>query len=166
MGAKYWLKMYHESLHDPKVASLPDNVWRRWWECCLMAGELNEEGFLPDVYEMAFTCRISEETIKSELSQLAQRGMLELKLDKDKSERWYVTNFKKRQAPSPTAERMREYRKRKKEAKKENQITDTDTDTDTDTYRTVTRVTKSNATGSEGKKNQEIPQEYQGIIKR
>ena len=25
MATKYWIKLYHEMLHDPKVARLPDN---------------------------------------------------------------------------------------------------------------------------------------------
>ena len=145
MAAKYWLKMYHESLHDPKLASLPDNIWRRFWECCLMAGELDESGFLPALFEMSYTCRVSEDTIRAELGQMAQRGFVELKIDEAGQERWYVSNFEKRQSPSPTAERMKQYRKRKRKEAKEKE--DTETDTYTDTYRTVTPVTNRNGSG-------------------
>lgn len=168
MASKYWLKMYHEALHDPKLASLPDNIWRRFWECCLMAGALDEDGFLPPLFEMAYTCRVSEDTIRAELGQMAQRGFVELKLDDDNQERWYVSNFSKRQSPSPAAERMREYRSRKrKENSPQTPLKETDTESDTDTYRTVTRVTNRN--DSYGTENnihtkEYLPPEIQALV--
>ena len=133
MGAKYWLKMYHEALYDPKLASLADNLWRRFWELCLMAGELDAGGFLPNVDDMAWTIRTDTDTLTSELGQLAARSMVEPRIDDEGEERWFVRNFAKRQAASTTAKRMREYRQRVKKEK--------EGDTDTDTYRTVTHVT-------------------------
>lgn len=43
MAAKYWIKLYHEILHDPKMGRLPDNLWRRCIELFLLAGELGAE---------------------------------------------------------------------------------------------------------------------------
>lgn len=138
MASKYWLKMYHEALYDPKLASLPDNLWRRFWECCLMAGELDQGGFLPPFNSISWTCRTGEDTLRAEFGQLAQAGLLELKLDNEKQERWFVTNFSKRQAASDTAKRMREYRKRQKEE------IDTDNRYILNSNASVTGVTKSN----------------------
>lgn len=146
MASNYWLKMYHEALYDPKLAALPDNLWRRFWECCLMAGEVNEGGFLPDVGHMAWTVRESVETITAELGQLAMQGFLELKRHKD-GERWYVSNFAKRQEPSSAAKRMKEYRKRQREEKertKEKEEIDTDNRYIANSNGSVTPVTKRN----------------------
>lgn len=30
MASTYWIKLYHETLHDPKVMRLPDRLFRRW----------------------------------------------------------------------------------------------------------------------------------------
>lgn len=153
MASKYWLKLYHEMIDDPKVARLPDSSYRRFIECLLLAGELDESGFLPPIEDMAWRLRLNETSLSQDLSRLALAGMVELKQLDDNTERWFVTNFSKRQSASDAAERMREYRKRKKKEpkKKEKQIKDIDTDEDTDidTYcsvtSAVTRVTYRNA---------------------
>lgn len=164
MRQYYWLKMYHEALTDPKLATLPDNLWRRFWECCILAGMQREGGFLPDLHDIAFYARTPEETLRSELGGLAMRGLLELRLDESKRERWYVTNFATRQAPSGDAERMRQWRKRqKKDARKsplaspleEKETREDDQSTDNIPYSnsytdvTVTSVTKRNGIGEQ-----------------
>lgn len=116
MASKYWLKMYHEALYDPKLACLPDNLWRRFWECCLMAADADEGGFLPAVEHMAWIVRVSADTLRSELGQMAQSGFVELCLDASKVERWYVTNFSKRQEAQTSTERWRKWRDRQRQA--------------------------------------------------
>ncbi len=140
MASKYWLKLYHEMIDDPKVARLPDSSYRRFIECLLLAGETDDGGYLPPLPDMAWRIRVDETTLQQDLSRLALAGMVELK----ENDRWFVTKFAERQAPSDAAERMREYRKRKRKVAKEKEKRE-DTDTDTDTYRAVTDVTKRNA---------------------
>ena len=41
MGAKFWIKLYHEILDDPKMGRMPDRLWRRTIELFLLAGELD-----------------------------------------------------------------------------------------------------------------------------
>ena len=142
MASKYWIKLYHEMLDDPKVGRLSDSMYRRFVECLLLAGELDEDGFLPPVEDMAWRLRMQEEAVKRDMSGLALAGLLELKAHED-GDRWYVSKFEERQRASDAAERMREYRKRKRKAAKEKEKEE-DVDIDTDTYRTVTRVTKGN----------------------
>lgn len=139
MAANYWLKLYHKLLHDPDIAPLPDNIWRLWIECLLLAGEANEGGYLPTASHMAFHLRRDEATLQHELQHLARLGLITWQDYNPFEQRWYITNFARLQGPSPAAERMREMRIRKrkeKEEKKQNQITDTDT------YRSVTTVTE------------------------
>ncbi len=112
---RYWIKFYHEVLMDAKIARLSDSLWRRFFECCLIAGETYEEGFLPALPDMAWQLHVDEEALATELSQLAQRGLLELRGDADGVERWFVTNFAKRQARDTDAERMQRYRERKRD---------------------------------------------------
>lgn len=130
-GKKYWIKLYIELLNDDKVAPLNDSAYRRFIECLLLAGELDEDGFLPPLNRMAWKLRLGESALQTDLTHLAQNGLLELKQHPEGDERWYVTKFTERQKPSPGSERTREYRKRKKEE-----------ETETETYRTVTQVTK------------------------
>ena len=118
--AKYWMKFYHRTLDDPDVALLPDNLWRRFFEVCLMAGENGGTGWITrarssedDIKLISFRVRRDIKTVTAELGQLAMAGLVERALDDAGVERWFVTNFARLQAPSPAAERMREYRKRK-----------------------------------------------------
>lgn len=113
---KYWIKLYVESVEDPKLAKLPDNLWRRFVECLLMAGKLDEEGFLPALADMAFTLRKQETALQHELEQLAKVGLMEIKPYDLFESRWHVTKFSERQAPSAAATRQKRHRDKKKES--------------------------------------------------
>jgi hypothetical protein len=141
VSAKYWIKLYHEIVDDPKMGRLPDSLWRRVIEMFLLAGELDEDGFLPPLPDMAWRLRSSEEMMVADLNKLASLRIVELRDYTPSEQRWHVVNFANRQGASSDAERMREYRKRKKEKEAKRKKEE---DTDTDTYRTVTRVTLRN----------------------
>lgn len=111
MASNFWIKLYHEILHDPKMGMLPDNVWRRCLEIFLLAGELDSDGQLPDTPELAWMLRQSNiERFEAELEHLERVGILTRLTDG-----WLVTNFTKRQGVIDTAERSRAYRERKRE---------------------------------------------------
>lgn len=113
MASNYWIKVYHEVLHDPKMGRLPDNLWRRFFECCLMAGELQQDGRIPPVHDIAWMLRIEEETLRGEFDQLARIGLLDF-VNKPLDEHWIVVKFAERQAPMSAAERMERMRETKK----------------------------------------------------
>ena len=114
----YYLKLHYDLLYDPKVNRLPVNLRWRFIQALLLAGELDEDGFLPvDMGEVAWTLREEETAVTSEFSQLAQAHLLELKLDEDGNERWFVTNFAKRQRALSDSERKAKSRARKKKQK-------------------------------------------------
>lgn len=110
MGAKYWSKIYHEILHDRKMGKLPDNVWRRCIELFLMAGELDEDGHLPGIEDIAWNLRIDEDQLEDELQHLINVNVLE----KLEDNTYFVINFAKRQGPSSAAERKRQQRARER----------------------------------------------------
>lgn len=112
MASKYWIKLYHEMLHDRKVASLDDRLWRRVIEMFLLAGEQNENGYLPPLVDIAWTLRADIEQLETELNELTRIGILEFK-----NEKYFVRKFEKRQEPMDKAEYMR--RLRDQEQKKE-----------------------------------------------
>lgn len=124
------------------MGRLPVNLKWRFIELLLLAGEQDENGFLPSIPDMSWRLRVEETTLQQDLVQLQTSGIAEVRAYEMLDNRWFLTNFQKRQAASPAAERMRQYRKRKRKEPKEKEITDTDVDTDT--YRAVTPVTKRN----------------------
>jgi DnaD/phage-associated family protein len=102
-----WIKLYTEILHDPKMAKLDDHLWRRAIEIFLLAGENSMEGTLPSTEDMAWVLRTDEESLVSELLQLAKKIGVEFDAELDA---WVVSNFSKRQAALSSTERMRKLR--------------------------------------------------------
>ena len=116
MANKYWIKAWHEILDDPKMGRLPNNLWRRFFECCLLAGEMGYEdddemnGRLPSVGDMTWRLRIDEETLLTELEELARKRMLEYRSENVLDGYWFVTHFNERQRKMTKAEYMRRLR--------------------------------------------------------
>ncbi len=111
-GRNHWIKLYVEMNHDPKIGLLTDDLKWRFVSVLLLAGEIDDGGFLPEINDMAWKLHAVPETVAGQMRTLAQRGLVELKQHADGSERWFVTHFAERQAPSTNAERQRLWRKR------------------------------------------------------
>lgn len=109
MASKYWLKLYHEILDDPKMGVMSDRLWRRAIETFLLAGENDDEGFLPSLDDMAWRLRLTSEELESDLVELAKCGVVS-----QTDGLWLVTRFKERQSKVSGAERTRRYRERKR----------------------------------------------------
>jgi DnaD/phage-associated family protein len=142
MAANYWIKLYHEILDDYKMHKLPDNVWRRAIEMFLLAGDMDQEGALPELEEIAFRLRVDPDQLAGEVEQLKAAGLL---IEEDGQ--LYVKNFSKRQSAVTPAERMKQHRQRKRNEDVQGGVTECDeeepesvtdcvtfrnTDTDTD----------------------------------
>jgi len=106
---KYWIKLYTEILDDRKMGMLSDRLYRRTVEMLALAGEMDEEGLLPVPSDMAWRLRLNDEELETDLVELARVGILD-----QRDGQWWVTHFSERQAPSPVAKRVAEYRKRKR----------------------------------------------------
>jgi len=104
---RYWIKFWVETLYDRKIAKQPDNIWRRFFECCLMAAEIDAGGRLPPMEDMVWTTHQNEAVLAQELDLLRELGMIGQ--DEDG---YFVVNFEKRQAPVSGKRRVAEYRKR------------------------------------------------------
>lgn len=108
MAAKYWLKLYHEILDDPKLAKQPDRLWRRIIECFLLAGDNNKKGELPKLSDMAWRLRMKDDELEKDLQALSKLSVV--KKIKDK---WIVRKFEERQRARTPAERTKAHRDQK-----------------------------------------------------
>lgn len=109
--AGYWIKLYIEILDDPKMAKLPDRLWRRMIELFLVAGQLGgieKNGNIPDLLSLAWLLRVQTDVLELDMKQLETTGMIKRTL-----EGWNIVNFAKRQAAVPPKERTKQYRTRK-----------------------------------------------------
>lgn len=130
MASNYWAKLWIEMLDDRKTATLPDSSWRRFVECILLAKELDEDGFLPPIIDMAFRLRTNENALGDDLTRLALAGLLELR----DGNRWFVTNFGKRQSKMEPAERTARHRAATRKQRYSNEsVTNRYTETETET---------------------------------
>ena len=109
MASRYWIKLYHEILDDPKMGRLPHRTWRRAIEMFLLAGDCEDDGRLPDVGDIAWRLRADPDELAEDFQRLA-----EVEIIAQDEAGWYVVHFSERQAPVPTAERVRQYRKRQR----------------------------------------------------
>ena len=135
MGSKYWIKLYHEIVDDPKMGQLSDHLWRRCIELFLIAGDYNKDGQLPSLNDTAWRLRTNAEILEAELNDLSRYGITTVA-----DGHWGVTKFRDRQgrpySMKPDAVRQREYRagvKKEEEGKKE----DIDTDMSRDMSRDI-----------------------------
>ena len=104
----YWMKLWFDILRDPKMGMLPDRLWRRVIELFLLAGQQGEEGLLPNPAEIAWQLNKSEKAIITDLEKIRKTGIVDINVDGV----WYVTNFKKRNAPVSSSKRAKDYRMR------------------------------------------------------
>lgn len=111
MASKYWIKLYHEILDDPKMGKLQDHLWRRAIELFLIAGESEDAGRLPKLADLAWRLRVSEDDVTQDLEALA---IYDVEIVNQQEDGWYVTKFADRQAAVPSEERGRRFRDRER----------------------------------------------------
>lgn len=152
----YWMKTYFEILTDPKMGNMDDHLWRRTLELFLLAGSEQNDGILPNIDDIAWHLRTTNQDIEETLAKLQKINIIA-----SADGKYYVKNYNKRQAHISDAERMRSMRDRKRSdeyyqqtygAKKhdklieqETEINCCETDNDLESYGTVTtRKTEKN----------------------
>jgi hypothetical protein len=118
---QYWIKLWLEILEDEKVSPLPDRLWRRFVEVCLVASAAGQGGALPDVSRIAWYLRLSAEETESDLVELARHSLVEQRMGV-----WWVPNFAKRQAPKGGADRQRRSRRWREDVTAASQSADTE----------------------------------------
>lgn len=134
MSSFYWIKLYHEILDDPKMALLPDRLWRRTIELFVLAGRHDKDGLIPDTRSIAWELRLSTDDLEMDLKQIEATGIIQRV-----SNGWLIVNFEKRQSAVSGAKRVQQHRERQKkqqyygdETQEKQDVTQNRTDTDTD----------------------------------
>ena len=150
MASNYWIKLYHEVLDDPKMGQLPDRLWRRVVELFLIAGDYDQKGVLPEIADMAWRLRLTEDVLKADLDTIREHGIAEWNV----TDGWIITHFATRQGAASNARRAERHRDKQRHDQYtgnepvtddertrngtrneslQDRVSDTDTDTDTDT---------------------------------
>lgn len=111
MTSPYWAKLWIEILDDPKVANMPDWLFRKFIIFVLAAKEYDHAGLLQPVDNLAWRIRSNVKETADALSALEQIGVTRATADG-----WELINFVKRQereySDTPEAVRQRRYREK------------------------------------------------------
>lgn len=105
-----WIKLYVEILDDPKMGRLPPRQWQIAVELFLLAGDMDQDGLLPPVEDMAWRLRMDADELLLVLSALAAVNIVH-----QSEPGWVVTHFQDRQF-SESYERVKRYRNAKNNA--------------------------------------------------
>lgn len=133
MSSYYWAKVWIEVLDDPKMGQLSDRLWRRTIELVLMAKELDKDGILPKLKDMAWRLRTTPDILETELFELVKVGVVETR-----EEGWFLVNFEKRQGAMTDAERKARQREREKSETYHGAVTNVSRDGHESSHVTVT----------------------------
>jgi hypothetical protein len=129
MASKYWIKLYHEILDDPKMGRLSDRQYRRVIEIFLLAGDCEMDGKLPCAEDIAFRLRYPA-GLDEDIEALLGCGILSRGTDGALR----VTRWLERQTAMSEAERSRRRRwsARMTTGSRHERVTIRDTDIDID----------------------------------
>jgi len=105
----FWIKSHTDILDNVDIATLPDNLWRRFHEIKLILGHGHPSGNLPEIREIAFRTRKDEKVIADELKELANRGLIVAA-----GETYSLPHFCEEQGPDSDAERKSRQRQRER----------------------------------------------------
>lgn len=122
-----WFRFYSEALNDPKVQSLPPDLFKHWVNILCLACSNN--GTLPEtLHETAFALRLSETDTVTVLERLLNATLIDRISGGANGYRYAPHSWDKRQYKSDTStDRVKRFRNRK------GNVTETPPDTDTDT---------------------------------
>jgi hypothetical protein len=147
--ADYWAKIYIEILDDPKMATLPDRLWRRTIELFLICKKLYPDGHLPPTNQLAWMLRMPTDDLQGDLEQISHTDP---PIIIPEASGWFVVNFIKRQSASTPAERMAQKRKREQQQQYYDNVTQPlrKVTQSTDNRLTDNRLTESDTDGAVG----------------
>lgn len=109
-----WFRLYAEVLNDPKVQSLPDDLFKAWINILCVA--CNNNGTLPETFhETAFALRIPEDAARTVVERLLNATLIDRISGGVDGYRYAPHGWDKRQYKSDTSyERVKRFRNRQR----------------------------------------------------
>ena len=111
-----WLRLYTETVNDPKVQKLPAELFKAWINLLCVAKEYDRDGELPSIDDLSFALRVTRDIVESVTRDLLENGLLFIE---GNTNTFCINGWKKRQFISdddPTSlDRKRRQRKKIKD---------------------------------------------------
>ena len=109
-----WFRFYDTALDDPKVQTLPPELFKAWVNILCLASR--NKGVLPPIERVAFALRCDETHAERTIERLLNEGLIDRKNGGPNGYHYAPHNWTKRQYKSDTStERVKRYRQRKGE---------------------------------------------------
>lgn len=134
-----WFRFYHEALDDPKIQTLPPDLFKHWVNllclCC------RNDGLPTDLADLGFALRIDMTGgltgVATVCERLCERGLLEKRSGGPNGMHYAIHAWDKRQYKSDTStDRVKRFRQRSKNVTETvnatGHVTVPDTETDTE----------------------------------
>ena len=111
MSKQPWLRLYRDSLHNPKVVTLSDRQYRAWVNCMLMS---DNDGYLPSLRDVAVHMRVTRPDAEQLVCELVEAELIDPEM-LDGQRRYRLHDWEQHQAPSDNAaERMKKLREKRR----------------------------------------------------
>lgn len=111
MSKQPWLRLYRDSLHNPKVVTLSDRQHRAWVNCMLMS---DNDGYLPSLRDVAVHMRVTRPDAEQLVCELVESELIDPEM-MDGQRRYRLHDWQDHQAPSDNAaERMQKLREKRR----------------------------------------------------
>lgn len=104
----FWIKSHSAILEDVTIATLPDNLWRRYNELKHLLAHDATSGELPDVKAIAFRLRVLETQLVGELGELSELGLIG-----NEGDNYNLPHFAQEQSPDSVKDRVAKHRETK-----------------------------------------------------
>jgi hypothetical protein len=102
-----WFRSYDDALDDPKVQSLPDPLFKAWYNLLCVTSKNDGQPFTAD--EVAFRLRVKLPRARVIIAELLQRELLDAIGDRYVSHNWDARQYKS----DVSNERVKRHRERK-----------------------------------------------------
>lgn len=123
-----WFRAYEDALNDPKIQRLPGEQFKIWFNLLCVASA--NKGSLPQLEELAFALRMSEDALRGHLDALQAAGLIDVDPD---TLAMSPHNWSGRQYQSDTSsERVKRFRNAKRNADETVDETPPDTEADSE----------------------------------
>jgi hypothetical protein len=123
MASKYWLKLFHETIYDPKIMMRSPGARLRWYECLCLAGDYDKDGELPCIENMIYVFRIEEKQLLDELNELIKTGLILFE-----NGVYFIKNWHSRQEAMQPKERTSRFRETERKREYYEPVTNTKRD--------------------------------------
>lgn len=143
-----WFRFYDDAVNDPKVQRLAGDKFKAWVNLLCLASK--NDGVLPQLADISFALRLSEDKVSSLLNEFCEKGLIDpVEVDgapmSYAPHNWDVRQFKSDKTDPTAASRQKAYRDRNKSRDGDRNATVTVTPPRTETEQIQSRTDSHSA---------------------